>query len=304
MKPSTILFLLLALFASATEARAKTVVPLRVRGDKSLITIKIGNLMIPDILLDTGFAFDGVIIYRPEYRDSLALTGASEVRIGGAGSEEASSALMLDSMSFRVGDVDLTNQRLIVLQNDTFKGFPSNGIVGYSIFGHYVTRFDYDRNTMTLNNAGEAKIDSTWTGVPLYFKQNNVPWVDVSVVIRKERPTALSAYIDFAASEPILILQKPGMKVGLPEQTADAVLGKGLSGDVRGRTGRISRLIIGPYQLNDVQAAFAPAEARSKQESADAVIGSGLLRRFNLIFDYSGKRLYLKPNTQFGKPSS
>lgn len=51
-----------------------------------------------------------------------------------------------------------------------------------------------------------------------------------------------------------------------------------------------------------VMASFAPSEVRSKQDNADAILGNGSLRRFNLIFDYTNKKLYLKPNTHFNDP--
>jgi len=79
-------------------------------------------------------------------------------------------------------------------------------------------------------------------------------------------------------------------------------IGRGLSGDIYGKTGNISKLIIGPYELNNVIASFAPAEVRSKQENADAILGNRSLRRFNLIFDYSNKKLYLRSNTHFNDP--
>jgi metal-dependent amidase/aminoacylase/carboxypeptidase family protein len=48
-----------------------------------------------------------------------------------------------------------------------------------------------------------------------------------------------------------------------------------------------------------VTVAFTPAEVRSKQPGADAVVGNGLLRRFDCIFDYHAKRLYLRPNSRY-----
>ena len=51
--------------------------------------------------------------------------------------------------------------------------------------------------------------------------------------------------------------------------------------------------------------AFAPTLVRSKQDGADAVIGNGLLCRFNVVFDYadtSQARLWLKPNDAFDDP--
>ena len=138
--------------------------------------------------------------------------------------------------------------------------------------------------------------------MPLYFKDNNIPWMDVSVVIEDGEPVPISTYIDYAMRDAIFLLEKPGIKFGLPRDTASAHVGRGLSGDIHGKTGTISRLIIGPYALETVKATFGPAEVRSKQPGADAILGAGSLRRFHLIFDYASKRLYLKPNKRFGEP--
>lgn len=198
----------------------------------------------------------------------------------------------------------MRNQRLLVLQGDLYKGFPSNGIIGYSIFGHYITEFNYDNNTMTLHDSYKFEIEDSWTLIPIYFKNNKIPWIDAAVVIEDEEPISISTYIDYAAGDAIVLLEKPDMKFQVPENLAEIHLGRGLSGDIYGKTGSISKLVIGPYELKNVRASFAPAKVRSKQDNADGVLGIGSLRRFNLIFDYSNKRLYLKPNTHFDEPYS
>jgi hypothetical protein len=302
MKRLFVFLLLIPALVSGEDGGGRSVIPLNVARGVSLVTVRVGRVVIPDILIDTGFAFDGLMIYNPNYQDSLDLTGALEVRIGGAGSGEASTALMVDSASFYLGDVEMRKQRLLVLQGDIYKGFPSNGLIGYSIFGHYVTEFNYDDHTMVLHDADETGVGEGWTKIPLYFKDNKIPWMDTSVVIEDEDPIRLSTYIDFAARDAVVLLERPDMKFGLPKELADAHLGRGLSGDVYGKTGRIAKLIIGPYELKNVKASFAPAKVRSKQPGADAVIGSASLIRFNLIFDYSNKALYVKPNARFTDP--
>jgi hypothetical protein len=293
-------FLILAVSTFIGEkARGETVIPLSAVGGKSHVAVRVGDVEIPDILLDTGFSFDGLMIYSPRFRDSLDLAGAVEVRIGGAGGGEASTALMLDSASFYLGDVEMTGQRILVLNGDRYRGFPSNGIIGYSIFGHYATELDNDGDAMILHPDGWAPEGGGWTAIPLYFKENTIPWLDASVSISGEEPVRLSMYIDYAAGDPVLLLEKPGMKFRLPEHTEGAHLGRGLSGDVYGKKGTISRLVIGPYELKDVTASFAPAGARSKQPGADGILGVGSLRRFDLVFDYAGKKLYIRPNGHF-----
>jgi hypothetical protein len=289
-------------FITFTAGRASEAIQIKVMHNRSMVNVKIGELIIPDILLDTGFDFDGVMIYNPDYNDSIAFPQAMEVKIPGAGSGEPATAIMVDSAEFMLGNITLTNQKIIILTDDTFKGFPSNGIIGYSVFGHYMAEFNYDNKTIILHDFGAAPIDSSWTNIPIYFKHNKIPWTDVSVVIDQEDPILLSAYIDFAAGDVIELLEKEQMKFNLPAEMKEEYLGRGLSGDIYGKSGRITKLIIGPYELTNVRASIAPAQVRSKQKDADAIIGSGSLRRFNLIFDYYNKQLYLKPNSQFHDP--
>jgi hypothetical protein len=288
-------------FTSCTESQEGYVVPINSKRHVTMLTVKIGNVEIPKILFDTGMSFDGILIYNPDYRDSIKLPNAVEVKVPGAGDDEPSHGLMIDPAEFMLGDITMKNQKIIVLQNDIFKGFPSNGVIGYSVLGHYVTKIDYDKDEMTLFDSGKVKIDNRWTEIPMYFKKN-IPWIDAKVVIGDEEPILLSMYIDYASSESIELLEKPEMKFSLPEETEDAYLGRGLSGDIYGKKGRISKLIIGPYELNDVNAVFASEETRSKMENADGILGNNSLRRFNLIFDYANKKLYIKPNSHFNEP--
>jgi len=85
----------------------------------------------------------------------------------------------------------------------------------------------------------------------------------------------------------------------LPDGLTAVHLGRGFSGDIYGEKGKISKLIIGPFELNEVTTMVAPVEIRTKRIDADAVISNDALRRFNLLFNYDKKMLYIKPNKYF-----
>lgn len=297
----SIMLIILVMFSVKVEAQENSI-PINEIHNKTHVTVKIGNVIVPDILIDSGFPVDGLMIYNPDYKDSIDLSSAKEVRIPGAGSGKPAKGAILDSAEFYLEDIKMINQRIIVLKDDIFKGFPSNGIIGYSIFGHYTCEFNYDNNTLILHDAKNFHVDKSWTEIPLYFKDNKIPWIDISVVITNEEPISISTYIDYAAGEPILLLEKNEMKFSLPEQTENVYLGRGLSGDIYGKSAKISKLIFGPYELKNVTAAIALAQVRSKQKNADAILGVRALRRFNLIFDYGNKKLYIKPNRHFNDP--
>ena len=134
------------------------------------------------------------------------------------------------------------------------------------------------------------------------FKDNRIPWIDAVVNIQGDEEVPISCYIDLASRDALELLIRDTVKFTLPEKLEDAYLGRGLSGDIYGQKGVISSLKLGSFHLENVETHFAPAEIRSKQENADGIIGNNTLRRFNVIFDYEGGKLYLKPNSHFSEP--
>ena len=85
MKNILIFFLAIILLTSSAICQEAHVIPIKVKRNITIVTVKIGDIEIPDILLDTGLSFDGILIYNPNYKDSLDLTNSIEVSIGGAG---------------------------------------------------------------------------------------------------------------------------------------------------------------------------------------------------------------------------
>ncbi|MFC2103377.1 hypothetical protein ACFLSS_02995 [Bacteroidota bacterium] len=271
-------------------------IPIKMERNKTILPVRIGNSNEMKIILDSGMAFDGLLVYNPDLSDSIKLDNPIQVQIPGAGDGEPSKGIMDDSASFFVGDFEFKNQRVILLTSNTYRGFPTDGVIGYSILGHYTTEINYDNEKIILHNPIEFEVPDNWDSIPIYFKRNQIPWIDVSIAVENEETVMISTYIDFASGDMIELLEKDSMKFRLPEELTESYLGRGLSGDIYGRTGKITKLIIGSYELNDVDAAFTQGNTRSKQENADGIIGNNALRRFNLIFDYYNKFLHVKPN--------
>lgn len=292
-------YFIVSIFLFACNESPAQTIPIKMERNKTILPVTIGGIGPLKILFDSGMSFDGLMIYNPDLRDSIILNKSIAVQIPGAGSGAPSTAIMDDSASFFVGDIEFKNQKVIVLQNDIYKGFPTDGIIGYSILGHYITEINYDKEQITLHNPENFSPDESWHSIPIYFKDNPIPWIDVSISIEDEEPIKISTYIDLAAGDVIVLLEKDEMKFSLPKETKEILLGRGLSGDIYGKEGKISKLKIGSFELSEVTAKIASAQVRSKQVGADAVIGNDALRRFNLIFDYNNKFLYLKPNKYF-----
>jgi hypothetical protein len=276
-------------------------VPIDLVHSKTLVPVQFEGLRELHLILDTGMGFDGLLLFKPGLKDSLGIRNLIAAKIPGAGGGPPSDAFFADSVGFRVGGVRVENQRIIILSESSMGSAAVDGVIGYSLLGHYAVEVDFDSLTLALRDPQAFEPAPGWTSVPLTFGENNLPFLETSIVVEREAPVPLKTYIDCASSEAIELLLRDDMKFTLPQQTTEAYLGRGLSGDIHGQRGTLAKLILGPYELQDVVAAFVPAQIRSKAGGADAVLANAALCRFNLVFDYAHARLLLRPNSHFAE---
>jgi hypothetical protein len=275
------------------EGRVKTAameIPFEMRGGTVMVPVRVGQSRVLRLVLDTGM-FDGVLLYEP-IPDTTFAGPVYEVRIPGAGAGEPARGRMSDSGAFWAGPVEFRNQRVVWLVDSLMSGFGGDGVIGNSLFGHWVVELDYDRNVMKLHEPG-FRPDSSWSALPMVVHKANTPWVKARVSVGGEKPQELDCYIDLADNAEFILLVSDSAKFKVPEDVEPVYLGRGLSGDVYGSKGRAALVQLDTYRLKDLAVGFAPDRVRSKQPGADAVIGGSLLARFNTIYDYAGGRLYI-----------
>jgi len=296
-----ILLALTSQFSNA-EVTKQHKFPFKLVNNKVLVPVNIGNSRTFNLILDSGFGFEGIILFKGELLDSIELFNRIQVQIPGAGDGPPSTAIMSDSMTFYSGTCEFKNQRVIILQNSKFSSSTSDGAIGYSYFGNYKVEVDYDNYMITLHDKEDVIDETGYETIPLTFDNNNKPHLNIFVSIAGEEPVMLDVYIDYAASLSLELTVKEGMKFKLPDNYEAEYNGYGLSGDIKGKTARIAKYTIGKYEFRDVTATFFEGNSRSKDKYADGVISNDALRRFNLIFDYYNKKLLIKPNESFYEP--
>jgi hypothetical protein len=252
------------------------------------------------LILDTGMRFDGVYLFHESFTNEIDMTDAIEVQVGGAGAGDPSTAMMIESGHVEFGEAAFDGQRVIISRSPHTQGFPTDGVIGWNLFGHYTVKIDYDNQTIELLDTSYTHTDTSWQAIPINLDQD-IPFLHGTVEVVSGEVVPMSLYIDLASGDALELLTKSNQKFTMPEKLEEHYLGTGLSGDINGHYGRTVSLRLGNYQLRDIKTAFAPAEVRSKQRGADGILGNDCLRRFNVIFDYTHKTLYIKPNNTFTK---
>jgi hypothetical protein len=245
--------------------------------------------------------FDGVYLFHNELTTEIDMSDAIEVRVPGAGSGEASTALMIENGTLTFGEVTVDSQRVIISESAYTQSFPSDGVIGWNLLGHYAVQIDYDLGSIALHDTTGFQVDSTWCCVPITLKKD-IPFLEGTVEVVEGEIIPMVVYIDLGSDEALELLTKTDQRFTLPDSLEPRYLGTGLSGDIHGSFGWSRNLWLAEYQLSHIPTAFAPAEVRSKQEGGDGILGNDFIRRFNIIFDYAHERLYLRPSKYFEVP--
>jgi membrane-associated protease RseP (regulator of RpoE activity) len=93
-------------------------------------------------------------------------------------------------------------------------------------------------------------------------------------------------------------------RIELPKNSFSSRIGRGMSGAMTGEVGRIAGFELGGHRLASVVATFPDSAFESPRglDQRDGNLGGGILGRFNITFDYVGKRMFIVPNQRFGRP--
>lgn len=276
-------------------------IPFQVVRNRVVLPIGIGKSAPLDLTLDTGMTIDGIYLFHKEAEGQIGDVDFIDVRVPGAGSGEPSHAIMADSLTLHCGSAPFKNQMVIISTSDRTQSFPSQGVIGATLFQNFVVELDYDQKILKLYDPDTFAAPPSWERIDITL-QKKIPFLDAAVSVDGEEVQPIRAYIDLAAEEALLLLLREGGRFSMPDGAEERYIGTGLSGDIHGGFGRVRTLRLGSFELCDVVTAFAPAEVRSKQKGADAILGNNLIRRFHAIFDYSRGALYLKPGGDFKAP--
>jgi hypothetical protein len=273
-------------------------VPFQLKRNVVIISTSINDSDPLDLILDTGMGFDGVYLFNDKILKTIDITRVIQVQVPGAGSGEASKALMIEDGTLAFGEVAIDSQRVIISTSEFTQSFPSDGVIGWNLFGHYIVGIDYDSEMITLFSENFAEPDSSWQVIPITLK-SNLPFLEGKVEVIDGESVDVTLYIDLASDKALELLIKSDQKYTLPDSLKPSYLGTGLSGDIHGSLGKSQRLWLGGWMLAEIPTAFAPAEVRSRQQGADGILGNDCIRRFNMTFDYPHNRLYIKPSKYF-----
>lgn len=269
-----------------------------------IIPVAINNSDTLNFILDTGVSHP--IITELPFVNKLNLNFLQPINVRGLGEGEQLTAYRSGNNTITLEGLVAYDQEIHMIINENFQishilGIPVHGLIGFNLFKDYVVKIDYPEHKITLIKPEYFTYKEKERDIllSLSFEQNK-PFVKTNIVTDKNDDVPVKLLVDTGASDALWLSTNSDKRISLPDNHIETFLGRGLSGDLYGKKGRIGAIWVGPLVLYEPIVAFPDNELVDEligKNDRNGTLGAEILRRFYVTMDYPGKRLILRPNS-------
>lgn len=276
--------------AAIAKGAASTTVPFRLLNNHVYVEGMVNGKGPYTFIVDTG----GHTLLSSRVVSEAGLKPVGRSVESGAG-EGHSTTGFVHYDEIAIGDVGLRDQTGFATEiyDKSIEGIAVDGMVGYELIRRMVTTIDYGRRTITFTDPTRFTPDSgLGVAVPFVF-YDHLPSVAGSI---GDLPAMFN--IDTGSRSEIDItspfVAKHDLRSRFPKGTS-AVTGWGVGGPSRDYMFRLSSLKLGAVDVDHIAAGLSFDKGGSISDpNYDANIGSALLKRFVVTFDYAHRMMYLQ----------
>jgi hypothetical protein len=255
-----------------------------------------------DVILDTGMPFRGVILFHKETGKEIGMKYNYRSSISGSGQGKVLDTFVSAGYLIQLGSRSFPNEKIIVFDVSRHNSyFPIDGLIGKLVFDEFVVEVNVDRNELVLHDPKTFKPGQKWHPIAIKLVRGNL-FLETEIQTSSYiKPINLTLMVDCGAPHVLQIDINPLKEVTVPKNAISGIIGRGLSGYLHGYWARLKSIKIGPFVLKH-PISVMPEMGSNVGRGGEGSLGWGLLNRFNIIFDYGRRRIFLQPNRLFNQP--
>jgi hypothetical protein len=276
-----------------------------------------GHIILP-VIVNSGeplrFVLDSgagaTVLLESPGTGSLSLNLGAEVAVSGVGNGPDPVAHIVADTDLSIGNVLVEDLAVIYLPLDSVPFFENvdeiyfDGVIGASIFDRFTIHIDYDQQLIEFSEPDPARTmtrldDDDWREIPVEI-QSGVPYMHTQIQLEAGPLVEVKLLVDTGFRGPVSLTPETHVDIDEPHDYF-LTKGRGLSGDVEIKMGRSDSFSLAGIQLNNVPVSYSISGGESDKGS-NGLLGSEVLSRFHVVFDYANSRMFVKPNTQHSVP--
>ena len=285
----------------------KTVIPFQLINNLIFVPLNINGVDLT-FLLDSGV--NETILFSLDNKE-VNFNDIEKIKFSGLGESKDIEGLRSDNNIVNIGkDFKDFNHTIFIILDESINfsshvGIPVNGIIGYQFFKNHAVQIDYTSKKITVFNKEETfrKRSKKFTEFPISI-EGNKPYLMAGVEMTSQKVDS-KLLVDLGNSDAIWLFPKLIEDFVYNRPNIDDYLGQGFNGDIFGKRSRIHRLYIGDYVFEKPLTAMPDEYSIQNLKlvpNRKGSIGSDILRRFTVIFNYPGKTMYFRKNTNYKDP--
>jgi len=262
-----------------------------------------------NVVLDTG---SGLSIVSPSVAQAVGLMSTQSTEAKGIGRGSSQTLHLLDDCELQwgnqPGELQLQHQQGAIFPIDYVSaglGKRTDAFFGSNLFLRYTITTDYEHGRTTFSLPGSAP-PPLGSSIPIQIL-SNVPYVEAIIEGEDGKKTTGLFLVDSGTANAAMILNKqfldahPGLIAETHLVAAPVVAAVG--GVIHFKLARVPHLILGPFHFAEVVASVPDSSSGALANANIAgFIGTGILRRFTVTWDYMHKLMYLLPNPKLEDP--
>ncbi|MCZ8353745.1 MAG: aspartyl protease family protein [Cyclobacteriaceae bacterium] len=311
---SALVLIFTTLFAQAQlgfqllDNKKRVDIPIEIYNNLVVVPVVINNTLPLKFIVDTGVRT--AILTDKVYTDFLNLTYNRKYTIAGAGEFKLVEAYVTNGVDIVLPGIKGQGHSMLVLEEDYLKlanylGTNVHGIIGYELFSRFVVKIDYERRVMTVMQPEKLKLSRKYKTIPIKVEDTK-PYVEVWIEQANNTKKKVKLMIDSGASHSLLLNPLSDKEIIVPDSAESCVVGHGLGGDIRGKSGRLKNLELGNFNLGNVIVNYPDQNSYMDTLKAgnifrNGTMGGDMLSRFTVVFNFSNETISLKKNNTFKK---
>lgn len=285
--------------ALAGTQKPLTSVPFELEGEKTFIKGRVNGSEEINLLFDTGA---GASVIDETTAARLGLVASGQTVNEGSGS--SSSVPFSANNTIEVNGLKFPGINLMHIHLGQYLGTRKDVIIGYQMLKRYVIKIDHDTKMMEFYDAKSFR----YTGngrVNRFSIWSDSAFVEIKLTLLSGEKLRGKYMVDTGGDLPLILNSPIVNKKGLMQK-----VGKVLKGGITGSNGEevptfrgmVQKAEIGGYVFSDFPVRLAQAQAGTLAlTEIDGVLGNPILKKFNITYDYSRRKMYWEPNQLFSQ---
>lgn len=285
----------------------KAVIPFKLINNLVFIPVNINGVDLT-FLLDSGV--NETILFSLDNKE-VNFNEVEKIKFSGLGESMDIEGLKSEKNTVTIGKDYKDSQHMVFIILDesinfsSHVGIPINGIIGYHFFKNYPVEINFTTKNIIIYKDEKTilKRQKRFTEFPMTI-EGSKPYIMAEVeMTNKKMPSKM--LVDLGNSDAVWLFPKVIEDFEYNRPNIEDYLGRGFNGDIFGKRSRIHSLSLGKFNFKQPLTAMPDEYSIQNLKivpDRKGSVGSDILRRFTVIFNYPDKKLLLKKNKNYYDP--